>query len=52
VKIAEINACLYNPKCYEEKGLSQLSEELSKLEILYEEKTERYLDILEIFESL
>lgn len=52
VKIAEMNACLYNPACYEEKGLSQLSEELSKVEILYEEKTERYLDVLEIFESL
>ena len=51
-KIAEINACLYNPKCYEEKGLTTLSAELSKLESLYEEKTDAYLEVLEIFESL
>jgi len=52
VKIAEINTCLYDPKCYEEKGLTQISEELSKLETRYEEKTDRYLEVLEIFESL
>jgi len=52
IKIAEINKCLYDPKCYEEKGLTALSEELSQLEVEYEEKTERYLEILEIFESL
>jgi len=51
-KIAEINACLYNPKCYEDKGLTTLSEELSVLEALYEEKTDTYLEVLEIFESL
>ena len=51
-KIAEINNCLYKPKCYEEKGLTTLTEELAKLEIEYEDKTERYLEVLEIFESL
>jgi ATP-binding cassette subfamily F protein uup len=51
-KIAEINACLYDPKCYEDKGLTTLSEELSTLEALYEEKTDAYLEVLEIFESL
>ena len=51
-KIEEINNCLYNPKCYEEKGLTTLSEELSTLESIYEEKTEAYLEVLEIFESL
>jgi ATP-binding cassette subfamily F protein uup len=51
-KIEEINSCLYDPKCYEEKGLTALSEELKELEIIYEEKTERYLEVLEIFESL
>lgn len=51
-QISTINACLYNPDCYEEKGLVALSEELSKLEAIYEEKTERYLEVLEIFESL
>ena len=51
-KISEVNACLYDPKCYEEKGLTALGEELSKLEVEYEEKTERYLEVLEVFESL
>ena len=51
-KIASINQCLYDPICYEEKGLTTLTQELSELEIIYEEKTERYLEVLEIFESL
>jgi len=51
-KIAQINACLYDPKCYEEKGLVALSEELKALESEYEEKTETYLEVLEIYESL
>ncbi len=51
-QIAQINACLYDPACYEEKGLTALSDELSKLEALYEEKTEAYLEVLEIYESL
>jgi len=41
-KIAQINDCLYKPECYEEKGIVALSEELSQLEIEYEEKTEKY----------
>jgi len=52
VKMAEISTCLYDPKCYEEKGLTSLSEELVTLETEYEEKTERYLEVLEIYESL
>jgi len=52
VKIAQINDCLYNPDCYEEKGITTLSEELSKLEAEHEEKTDAYLEVLEIFESL
>lgn len=51
-KIEEINACLYDPKCYEEKGLTTLTETLKTLEEAYEEKTETYLEVLEIFESL
>lgn len=52
IQIAQINACLYNPECYEEKGLTSLSEELLKLEADYEEKTDTYLEVLEILESL
>ena len=51
-KISKMNDCLYNPECYEDKGIVALSEELSTLETIYEEKTERYLEVLEIFESL
>jgi len=51
-EIEALNACLQDPECYQEKGLTALSEELSKLENIYEEKSERYLEVLEIFESL
>ncbi len=51
-KIASINTCLYDPKCYEEKGLSTLTEELAQIEAIYEEKTDIYLEVLEIVEGL
>ncbi len=51
-EIDALNACLQNPECYQEKGLTALSDELSKLESIYEEKSDRYLEVLEIFESL
>jgi ATP-binding cassette subfamily F protein uup len=51
-KISEINTCLYDPECYEEKGLNALTQELAALEVKYEEKTERYLEVLELVESL
>jgi ATP-binding cassette subfamily F protein uup len=50
-KIEEINACLYNPKCYEEKGLVTLSDELKELEKSYEIKSDRYLEIMELVEE-
>jgi len=51
-KIEAINTCLQDPACYQEKGLAALSDELSKLKALYEEKSDRYLEVLEIYESL
>jgi len=51
-KIDEINSCLYDPACYEEKGLLNLTEELAKVEAEYELKSERYLEVLEIEEEL
>ncbi|HEY9190753.1 MAG TPA: ABC-F family ATP-binding cassette domain-containing protein [Sulfurovum sp.] len=51
-KIEAINTCLQDPACYQEKGLAALSEELSELEAEYERKSDRYLEVLEIFESL
>lgn len=51
-EIDALTACLQNPECYQEKGLTVLSDELSKLENIYEERSDRYLEVLEIFESL
>ncbi len=51
-KIDALNDCLGNPECYQERGLSALSEELAKLEALYEEKSERYLELLEKVEEM
>ncbi len=47
----ELNACLGNPECYQEKGLTKLSEALAEVEKVYEEKSERYLEVLELAES-
>ncbi len=52
VQIQTINQCLTNPQCYQEKGLSTLSEELIKLEKLYETKSDAYLELLELAEGL
>jgi len=50
-KMDELNACLGDPECYQEKGLTKLSEELAEIEKVYEEKSERYLEVLELAES-
>lgn len=51
-EIEALNRCLQNPDCYQEKGLDVISKALSDLEEVYEEKSERYLEVLEIYESL
>ena len=51
-EIEVLNNCLADPECYQKKGLSALSDELTVLEKDYEEKTDRYLEVLEIYESL
>ena len=51
-QIEALNRCLADPACYQEKGLTTLSGELAELESVYEEKSERYLEILEIYENL
>jgi len=50
-KIEEINQCLSNPKCYEEKGIVAVSKELEDIKNIYEEKVERYLELEELIES-
>ncbi len=51
-KIDELNACLYDAKCYEEKGLINVTDELKKVEEEYEIMSERYLEVLEMEEEL
>ena len=48
----QLNACLQDPECYQEKGLNVITEELALLEETYEEKSDRYLEVLEIYEEL
>jgi len=50
-KIEQINDCLYDPTCYEEKGLVNVADELKKVEAQYEEMSERYLEVLELEEE-
>lgn len=50
--IDELNQCLANPDCYNQKGLPELSSELSGLKEEYERLSERYLEVLELQESL
>jgi len=51
-EIAALNRCLGDPECYQQKGLAALSDELTAIEKVYEEKSERYFEVLEIFEDL
>ncbi|RUM76240.1 MAG: ABC transporter ATP-binding protein [Sulfurovum sp.] len=51
-KLDEINACLYDAQCYEEKGLINVTDELKKVEAEYEVMSERYLEVLEMEEEL
>ncbi len=50
--IASLKQCLADPECYQQKGLSQLSEELSAAEAEYEVLVERFLEIEEKIEEL
>ena len=50
-KIEELNACLMNPKCYEQRGIVVVSQELETIEKEYEEKVERFLELEELVES-
>jgi len=49
--IKELNNCLANPKCYEEKGVISLSNELEKSKEIYEQKVDRFLEFEEIIEG-
>jgi len=47
ITIVEIEECLANPDCYNEKGLVTLSKELEEIKKLYDEKVERYFELEE-----
>ncbi|WP_418180446.1 ribosomal protection-like ABC-F family protein [Aliarcobacter lanthieri] len=49
--IKDLNDCLANPKCYEEKGVVSLSTELEKNKEIYEQKVDRFLELEELVES-
>ena len=51
LKLDEINACLMNPKCYEQKGIVAMSQELEKTKEIYEQKVERFLELEELIEG-
>ncbi len=51
IKIEELNVCLSNPKCYEQRGIVAVSQELQELKSEYEEKVERFLELEELIES-
>ena len=50
-QIEELNSCLMDPKCYEQKGIVAVSQELEMVEKTYEEKVERFLELEELVES-
>ncbi len=48
----ELNECLQNPECYQERGLSALSDELKHSEENYEVLVDRFLEIEEKVEMM
>jgi len=50
-KIEEINQCLSNPECYEQRGIVAVSKELEETEAIYEVKVEKFLELEELVES-
>ena len=49
--IEELNNCLADPKCYEQRGIVAVSKELEETEQNYETKVERFLELEELVES-
>ena len=50
-EIFELEKCIMDPLCYEDKGLTAVSIELSNTNELYETKVDRFLQLEEIVES-
>jgi ATP-binding cassette subfamily F protein uup len=47
-KIAELEKCIMDPECYNQKGLIEVSDELNKINKIYETKVERFLELDEL----
>ena len=50
-KIEELNQCLMDPECYQQKGLVTVSSELDEVNKIYDAKVERFLELEELVES-
>ena len=50
--IKELNLCLSDPKCYEQKGIVVLGKELETLTNEYDKALERYLELEEFVSEL
>ena len=44
-KIDELNSCLANPECYQQRGLNEVSQELQKTQEEYEKLCDLYLEL-------
>ena len=51
LQIENLNSCLMDPSCYEQKGIVAVSRELEEIKEIYEQKVERYLELEELIES-
>ncbi len=51
-QMQDINNCLSNPHCYEEKGIVAVSQELDQLTKIYDQKVERFLELDQLQETL
>jgi len=51
-KLDKLHKCLSNPDCYQEKGLNELTKMLNETQSEYNTKSEKYLELWELFESL
>ncbi len=52
LKIKELNECLANPNCYQERGISKVADELEQLKTEYDILVERYLELEEMIEMI
>ena len=50
-KIEDLNNCLSDVKCYEQRGIVAVSKELEEIKEEYETKVERFLELEELIES-